>query len=83
MKITLSRRTAVRAISYLAAAFGVAAGIASAARCGARLPRQLENTYTRALGDLSSYLVNISNDLEKGASWHKRAVRADGCAYLA
>ena len=28
MKITLSRRTAVRAISYLAAAFGVAAGIA-------------------------------------------------------
>lgn len=67
MKITLSRRTAVRAISYLAAAFGVAAGIAIQQHAVARDYRsQLENTYTRALGDLSSYLVNISNDLEKG-----------------
>ena len=67
MKITLSRRTAVRAISYLAAAFGVAAGIAIQQHAVARDYRsQLENTYMRALGDLSSYLVNISNDLEKG-----------------
>ena len=62
-----NRRTAVRAISYLAAAFGVAAGIAIQQHAVARDYRsQLENTYTRALGDLSSYLVNISNDLEKG-----------------
>ena len=67
MNVALSKRALIRIISFLAAVLLVAAGIAVQQHAAARDYRlQLENTYARALGELSSYLANISADLEKG-----------------
>ena len=67
MKIVLTRRAAVRVISFSLAAVLVALGVAFWQRQrAAAYQRQLEQGYLRSLGELSSYLVNISDDLEKG-----------------
>ena len=67
MNIKLTRRALVRTISYGAAALLLCTGIAVQQKFMADdYRRQLENAYTRSLGELSSYLTNISVDLDKG-----------------
>lgn len=67
MNIKLSRRNLVRTISYGAAALLLCTGLAVQQKFMADdYRRQLENAYTRSLGELSSYLTNISVDLDKG-----------------
>ncbi|WP_308754546.1 germination protein YpeB [uncultured Anaerotruncus sp.] len=67
MNVALSKRALIRIISFLAVVLLAAIGFAVQQRAAARDYRlQLENTYARALGELSSYLANISADLEKG-----------------
>ena len=64
---SLSRRAAVRIISFSLAAVLVAAGVALWQRGRAEdYRRRLQAGYLRSLGELSSYLVNLSEDLEKG-----------------
>lgn len=67
MNVALSKRSLIRIISFLAAVLLVAIGFAIQQHAAARDYRiQLENTYARALGELSSYLANISANLDKG-----------------
>lgn len=67
MKNSLSRRSLVRFISFSTAAVLLLAGTATQQYLMASDYRmQLENTYVRSLGELSTYLTNISSDLDKG-----------------
>lgn len=67
MNIKISKRALVRTISYSAAALLLCTGYAVRQNAIARDYRiQIENSYTRSLGELSSYLTNLSVDLDKG-----------------
>lgn len=67
MNLSISRRTLVRIAGFSGALALLLGGIAWKQHLTARDYReQLEHTYTRALGELSSYLTNISTDLDKG-----------------
>lgn len=67
MNMKMSKRAWVRTISYSLAALLLCGGLAVQQKLMADdYRRQLENTYTRSLGELSSYLTNISVDLDKG-----------------
>ncbi|WP_368220766.1 germination protein YpeB [Anaerotruncus rubiinfantis] len=67
MELFIERRVLVRVISYTAAGMLTLGGVAWQQNAAAADYRgQLENTYERSLGELSSYLTNISTDLDKG-----------------
>ncbi len=67
MQISISRRAFVRAVSYTAALVLVLGGLSTQHFTeAADYRRQLENSYARSLGELSSYLANLSTDLDKG-----------------
>ena len=67
MQISISRRAFVRAVSYTAALVLVLGGLSAQHFTeAADYRRQLENSYARSLGELSSYLANLSTDLDKG-----------------
>jgi len=67
MKLILSRRNAIRLCSYLIALTAVL-GIGTVANHyqAQSYRRRLEATYARSLQELSSYMTNIFNTLEKG-----------------
>ena len=67
MQISISRRAFVRTVSYTAALVLVLGGLSAQHFTeAADYRRQLENSYARSLGELSSYLANLSTDLDKG-----------------
>lgn len=67
MHLSIPRRVLVRAVSYTLALLLVCGGFTwRAVQETTDYRIQLETTYTRALGELSSYLTNLSDDLEKG-----------------
>ncbi|MEM1485035.1 germination protein YpeB [Oscillospiraceae bacterium PP1C4] len=67
MRFSIARRNFIRIISYTLTLVLVLGGLAWMHNATAiDYKRQLEYTYTRSLGELSSYLTNISTDLNKG-----------------
>ncbi len=67
MQISISRRALVRVVSYTAALVLVLGGLSAKSFAEtADYRRQIENSYSRSLGELSSYLANLSTDLDKG-----------------
>ena len=67
MGIHLSKRSFVRILSYTAAAIAVCGGISYTQYKRANdFQMQLENRYLCSLGELSAYLTNIADDLDKG-----------------
>lgn len=67
MKYNLSKRGAVRLGSFGLALVLVAGGVAWQQHLVAKdYKMQLETVYTRSLGELSTYLTNLSTDLDKG-----------------
>ena len=67
MDFHISRRNFVRILSFAIALIMVLAGLVYLNYKSAMDYRgQLQSTYVRSLGELSSYLTNISTDLDKG-----------------
>lgn len=67
MKLNLSKRNAIRIGSYLTALVVVlGAGTAVGYVRSQNYKRQLESTYMRSLGELSSYMSSIVTTLNKG-----------------
>lgn len=67
MTNSISRRTAVRIVSFALAAVGVLAGISIYQYTKAkRLYTTIEYSYQRAMADLNDSLASVSTELEKG-----------------
>lgn len=67
MHFSLSKRGFIRIVSYtVALVLALGLGVWHRHMAALDYKNQLEYTYARSLGELSSYLTNISTDLDKG-----------------